>query len=65
MDRKSVFWRVLSCFKPYWKQILIMLICYVGTALLTLVWPYLNGTVLYDKVLGTVSYTHLVKKTVA
>ena len=52
MDRKSVFWRVLSCFKPYWKQILIMLVCYVGTALLTLVWPYLNGTVLYDKVLG-------------
>ena len=29
-----------------------MLICYVGTALLNLVWPYLNGTILYDQVLG-------------
>ena len=29
-----------------------MFICIIATALLNLVWPYLNGTILYDKVLA-------------
>ena len=28
------------------------LLCYLGTAALNLVWPYLSGTILYDKVLA-------------
>ena len=52
MDRKSIFFRVLGYFKPYRLRIVFLFICYLLTAGLNLVWPYLNGTVLYDKVLA-------------
>ena len=52
MDRKSIFMRVLGYFKPYRGRLIVMLLCYVATSLLNLVWPYLNGTILYDKVLA-------------
>ncbi|MBR4342205.1 MAG: ABC transporter ATP-binding protein [Lachnospiraceae bacterium] len=52
MDRKSIFFRVLGYFKPYRGKIVLMFICYILTSLLNLVWPYLNGTILYDKVLA-------------
>ena len=29
-----------------------MMICYIATAGLNLVWPYLSGTVLYDQILS-------------
>lgn len=51
MDKRSVFIRTLAYFKPHKVKLAIMILCYVGTALLNLVWPYLNGTILYDKVL--------------
>lgn len=51
MDKRSIFFRTLSNFKPYKFKILIMICCYIATALLNLLWPYLNGTILYDKVL--------------
>lgn len=51
MDRKSVFFRTFSYFKPYTGAIILLLICIIMTALLNLVWPYLSGTVLYDYVL--------------
>ncbi len=52
MDRRSIFMRVLSYFKPHRLKIAIMFLCILATAGLNLVWPYLNGTVLYDQVLG-------------
>ncbi|MBP5331605.1 MAG: ABC transporter ATP-binding protein [Lachnospiraceae bacterium] len=52
MDRKSVFVRTLGYFKPYAGYIAVMLFCYIAMALMNLVWPYLNGTVLYDYVLA-------------
>ena len=52
MDRKSIFFRVLGYFKPYRARIVVLFLCYIATAGLNLVWPYLNGTVLYDKVLA-------------
>ncbi|HHW46803.1 MAG TPA: ATP-binding cassette domain-containing protein [Clostridiales bacterium] len=52
MDRRSVFFRMLAYFKPYTGKIVVMMLCYLGAAGLNLVWPYLNGTVLYDKVFG-------------
>ena len=52
MDRKSVFRRTLAYFKPYAGYIAVMLLCYIAMALMNLVWPYLNGTVLYDYVLA-------------
>ena len=52
MDKKSILLRVLAYFLPYKSSLIFMMICYLGTALLNLVWPYLSGTVLYDQVLA-------------
>ena len=52
MDKKSILIRVVSYFKPYKIRLAIMVTCYILTALLNLVWPYLSGTILYDKVLA-------------
>ena len=51
-DKKALFLRVLGYFKPYVGYIAVMMLCFVFTALLNLAWPYLNGRILYDKVLG-------------
>lgn len=45
-------WRILKYFKPYIPHMIVMLLCYFAIAVLNLVWPYLNGTVLCDKILG-------------
>lgn len=52
MNRKAIFFRVLNYFKPYRARIVVLMLIIVATAALNLVWPYLNGTVLYDKILG-------------
>ena len=52
MDKKSILLRIMSYFKPYKKSLAIMIFCYLGTAVLNLVWPYLSGTILYDQVLA-------------
>ena len=44
--------RIAKYFKAFIPQIILLLLCYLGTAALNLVWPYLNGTVLYDQILG-------------
>jgi len=51
MNKKSIFRRTLGYLKPYRGRILVMFLCYLVTALLNIVWPYLNGVVLYKKVL--------------
>lgn len=52
MDRKSIFVRVLRYFKPYIGKVIVLFACFAAVAGLNLVWPYLNGTILYDKVLA-------------
>lgn len=52
MDRRSVFIRSLAYFKPYKLRIAVMILCYIITAGLNLVWPYLSGSILYDKILA-------------
>lgn len=52
MDKKSILLRILSYFKPYKRHLAVMVFCYLGTAILNLIWPYLSGTVLYDEVLS-------------
>ena len=52
MDKKSILLRVVSYFKPYKGRLAVMVFCYLATAALNLVWPYLSGTILYDKVLA-------------
>ncbi len=51
MDRKSVFVRTFSYFKPYTGALVLLFASIIITALLNLIWPYLSGTVLYDYVL--------------
>lgn len=63
LDKKSVLLRVVSYFKPYKLQLAVMAVCYLGTAGINLVWPYLSGSILYDKVLPKdsdfVAFLHL------
>ena len=51
MDKRSILWRIVGYFKPYKGKLAVMMLCYLATAGLNLVWPYLSGTILYDKVL--------------
>ncbi len=52
MDKSSILWRTVGYFKPYKGRLIVMMLCYLATAGLNLIWPYLSGTVLYDKVLA-------------
>ena len=51
MNKSSIFFRMLGYMKPYLWKMIIMAVCFVGMALLNLAWPYLSGTVLYDRIL--------------
>lgn len=51
-QHRAVMLRILSYFKPFIPQMVLMIICYVSISALNLIWPYLNGTVLYDKILN-------------
>ena len=44
--------RIITYFKPYILHLCLILLCYLAIAGLNLAWPYLNGTVLTDKILG-------------
>ena len=52
MDKKSILFRVISYFKPYKSSLAAMIFCYLSLAIMDLIWPYLSGTILYDKVLA-------------
>lgn len=52
MDRKNIFFRVMDYFKPYKVRFVLLIIATIITAALNLVWPYLNGTILYDRILA-------------
>jgi len=52
MDKRNVFFRVFGYFKPYKVQFVFLMAAVVCTSMLNLVWPYLNGDILYDRVLA-------------
>lgn len=52
MEKHTVMRRVLAYFKEYRVRLGIMLLCIAVSGGLNALWPYLSGTVLYDKVLG-------------
>ena len=52
MDKRKIFFRLGSFFKPYAPQIVLMCLMSVLTAAMSTVWPYLNGSILYDGVLS-------------
>lgn len=52
MNKKNVLFRVFEYFKPYRLYFIFMMLAVISTSLLNLVWPYLNGDILYNKVLA-------------
>jgi ATP-binding cassette subfamily B protein len=52
MDRGALFVRTLRYFKPYYKRFIVVFLCILGTSGFSIFWPYLSGTVLYDRVLA-------------
>lgn len=51
MNKRSIFIRTLKYFLKYRVKFIVLFVCYFAAAGLNLVWPYLNGTVLYDRIL--------------
>lgn len=51
MNKRSIFFRTFRYFLRYKWMIAVLAFCYVASALISLAWPYLSGTVLYDWVL--------------
>ncbi len=52
MDKRKIFFRLGSFFKPFIPQIVLMCLMSVLTAAMSTIWPYLNGSILYDGILG-------------
>ena len=52
MDKRSIFFRLFEYFKPYKGLLILLVILCIFNALMNAVWPYLSGTLLYDKVLS-------------
>lgn len=53
---KSIFFRVMGYFRPYRMRMALTMVCILAAAGLNLVWPYLNGAILYDHVLAGDNY---------
>jgi len=52
MEKRTVFIRVLKYFTVYKKQLIVLFSCIFLSGLFNAVWPYMTGSLLYDKVLG-------------
>lgn len=52
MDTRSIMTRLFSYLKPYKKQVFFLVLSYIGIAALNMFYPYLNGVILYGKVLA-------------
>ena len=52
MNKRSIFMRTMRYFFHYKGRFVVLFLCYFAAAGLNLVWPYLTGTILYDKVLS-------------
>ena len=52
MDKKSIFIRVLKYFAPFKARVAVMMLAVLAGTAMTLVLPYISGTVLFDNVLS-------------
>lgn len=52
MEKRTIFWRILAYFKDYKARVALMLLGLMLSSVFNVVWPYLTGTMLYDRVLG-------------
>ncbi len=51
MEKRAVFFRILTYFKPYKFRICLLFLCMILNGVLSSVAPYLTGTVLFDNIL--------------
>ncbi len=61
VNRKGVFGRLMGYFWVFKKQLLIVLLCLLGTTALSLISPYISGTILYDEVISETGSMHEAK----
>ncbi|MBQ5910544.1 MAG: ABC transporter ATP-binding protein [Clostridia bacterium] len=52
MDKRKIFFRLASCFKPFKIELAVICVICILSALVNSVWPILNGSLLYDTVLA-------------
>ncbi|MCI8554699.1 MAG: ATP-binding cassette domain-containing protein [Clostridiales bacterium] len=52
MEKRAIFWRILTYFKEYRGRVALMLIFLTLSGLFNVLWPLLTGSFLYDRVLG-------------
>lgn len=52
MNKRTIFGRTMKYFLKYRVKFIFLFLCYFISAVLNLVWPYLSGTVLYDRILA-------------
>lgn len=50
-SKGSTFFRLLGFFKPYKLHMFFTILCFVATGLISIITPYLNGSVLFGEVL--------------
>ncbi len=61
MDKRKIFFRLASYFKPHWFGILLLCIFAILGSFLTALWPTLSGSVLYDEILAGEKQSALLK----
>lgn len=52
MDRRSVFQRIMQMYLVHKGKLAVMVLCFLASSLLNLLWPYFSGTILYDRILA-------------
>ncbi len=61
VNRKGVMGRLMTYFMVFKKQVLIVLLCLFATTALSLINPYVSGTILYDEVINEAGSMHEAK----
>ena len=51
-NKRTIFGRTLRYFLKYRISLLLLFLCYVVSAVISIAWPYLSGKMLYDQVLA-------------
>ena len=51
-NKRTIFGRTLKYFFRYKAWIALLILCYILSAVISVAWPYLSGTMLYDHVLA-------------
>lgn len=52
LDKRSIISRFMSFCKPYRGRLILASVCVILSSMVTLIIPYLNGTVLFDNILS-------------